>query len=154
MAVVQDTYNAAPATGFPGMVANGETSNRISRNVEDAAGLAFGHAAFAGADDRGCTGTVKTAADFLGFVIADHGQPVLPGGVAADIVPRYQAAGILALGAIDVVAQDAVADRAPVFIDAATGGITSAAGGGANIATGFIFDDTAGAGAIVRVARR
>lgn len=152
MAVVQDIYNAAPATGFPGMVANGETSNRISRTVEDAAGLGFGKPAFAGADDRGCTGTVKTADDFLGFVIADHGQPVLPGGVGPDIVPRYQSAGILVLGAIDVVAQGAVTDRAPVFIDAATGGVTATANG--NIATGFRFDDTAGNGAIVRVVRR
>lgn len=154
MAVVQDQYNAAPPTAFPGMVADGETSNRISRNVEDAAGMRFGGPAFAGADDRGCTATVKTAADFLGFIIADHGQPLLPGGVAADIVPRYQAAGILALGAIYVTLQDAVADRAPIFIDAVTGGITGDDGGGDNIATGFISDDTAAAAAVVRIARR
>lgn len=152
MAVVQDTYNSAPAVGFPGMVANGETSNRISRTVEDAAGIGFGVAAFKGAGDRGGTKVVGTAATFLGFVIADHGQPVLPGGVAADIVPRYQSAGILTLGAMDVVIQDDVTDQAPVYIDAATGLITDTSSG--NIATGWIFDDTAAAGAIVRIARR
>lgn len=154
MAVVQDQYKTAPDIGYPGMVANGETSNRISRDVEDVAGIAFGKAVFAGASDRGCTATVKTADDFLGFVIADHGQPVLPGGVAADIVPRYQSAGIMVLGPIYVVAQDAIADRAPIFIDAATGGVTSAAGGGANIPTGFRSDDTVAAGAILRLVRR
>lgn len=153
MAIVQDTYNSAPPTGFPGMVANGETHNTISRTVEDAAGIPFGAAAFRGSGDRGCTKTVGTAATFLGFVEADHGQPVLPGGVAADIVPRYQSAGIRTLGGIYVTAQDDVTDGAPVYIDAATGGITDTTT--SNIATGgWVFDDTVAAGGIVRINRR
>jgi len=151
MAVIQDVYNAAPAIGFPGQVANGETSNRISRTVEDAAGIGFGKPVFAGAGDRGCTATVKTADDFLGFVIADHGQPLLP-GATADTVPRYESAGILVLGGIDVIVQDAVTDRAPLFIDAATGGITPTALN--NIATGFRSDDTAAGGSLIRAIRR
>jgi hypothetical protein len=157
MAVVQDTYNSAPGTGFPGQVANGETSNRISRTVEDAAGIPFGSPVWAGADDRGCTATPGTLATFLGFVIADHGQPLLPGGVAADIVPRYQSAGILTLGAIDVIATGAVADRAAVTVGAganAADGIDDIAADATHIATGWIFDDTAAAGAVVRIARR
>lgn len=54
MAVVQSTYSETYAVGFPGMVANGETSNRISRTVESAAGIAFGQPAFRGSDPMGC----------------------------------------------------------------------------------------------------
>jgi hypothetical protein len=243
MPTVQDTYNSAPATGFPGMVANGETSNRISRTVENSAGLGFGKAAFVGSGDRGCTalraaptgagsepagnvgtstitdapvvavgtkpgryvfvqirtnaagevigydpdglvigdgvvgteftmggitatitgGGTPTAGDrfyvdvvgpeFLGFCIADHGEVVLPGGVAADIIAQYRSAALMTSGAIYVTAQDDVTDRAPVYIDATTGGITDTVAGGI-AAPGWIFDDTASAGAIVRVVRR
>lgn len=159
MATVQDIYNSAPATGYPGMVANGETSNRFSRTVEDAAGIAFGAPVFRGAGDRGCTATVGTLATFLGFVIADHGQPVLPGGVAADIVPRYQSAGIMGLGAIYVtVGPNAVNDGDAVTIGKGAGladGIGATAADATHIATGgWVFDDTAAAGAIVRIVRR
>lgn len=57
MAVNQDTYATTLAAAYPGMVANGETSNRISRTCEDAAGIGFGKAAYAGVGDHGCTGT-------------------------------------------------------------------------------------------------
>lgn len=50
MAVVQDTYLTQPVFGYPGMVANGETSNRISRTVDTAAGIAFGKAAYRSGD--------------------------------------------------------------------------------------------------------
>jgi hypothetical protein len=157
MAVVQDTYNTAPPTGFPGQVANGETSNRISRTVEDAAGIPFGAPVWSTADDRGCTATPGTAANFLGWVIADHGQPLLPGGPAADRVPQYQSAGIITLGTIYVTATGAVADRAAVTVGAGAGladGVDDIAADATHIDTGWIFDDTAAAGAIVRIARR
>src|SRR6478735_4934351 len=179
MAVVQDTFSSAPAKGFPGMVVNGEASNRFSRTCESVAGIAFGAPVWRGAGDRGCVAVqtlaaagaadagnagagaitaspavvpparngvykvVHTAAgataafdvfdpdgnfvgngaagtqfvgggltftvtdpgvdpalgdsysitvtggDFLGVAIADHGIQPLPGGVDADIYPRY-----------------------------------------------------------------
>lgn len=49
----QTTYTAAPAKGLPGQVANAENSNRISRTVESAAGIAFGQPAFRGTGDHG-----------------------------------------------------------------------------------------------------
>jgi hypothetical protein len=52
---VQSTYLTDYVTGFPGMLANGETQNRISRTIEDAAGVAFGKAVFQGAGDHGAT---------------------------------------------------------------------------------------------------
>lgn len=152
MAVVQDTFNDYPAKGYPGMVANGETSNRISRTCEDAAGIAFGAAVFRGAGDHGCTTTTPTAPEFLGFAIADHGIQPLPGGVAADIYPQYSSVGIMTGGAIYVTAGEAVTDGAPVYIDPDDGKIVDTATD--NLATGWVFEETVANAAIVRIARR
>lgn len=136
MAVIQDVYNDAPAKGYAGMVKSGETSNRMSRTVADAAGLAFGAFAFdlavaSAANDHLCTGT-PTANKCLGPVIANHGLQVIPGGVAADIQPRYSSAGIMAEGAIYVPASVAVAKDDDVYVTPA-GLITNTANAGANI---------------------
>lgn len=151
MAVVQDTFAAAPAKGYAGMVANGETSNRISRTIEDAAGIAFGKAAFRGSGDHGVTAT-PTAGAFMGVTIADHGIVPLPGGVAADVFPQYASVGLLTLGAIYVVAGEAVTDGAAVYVTAGGAFVDTV---GANIALpGFVFDETAANGEIVRIVRR
>lgn len=156
MAVVQDTYNSAPAKGFPGQVRNGETSNRISRTCEDAAGIPFGAPVFRGAGDHGCTGVIGTAATFLGFAIADHGVQPLPGGVAADIYPQYSSVAILTLGEMAVNVVGAVDDGNAVTIGKGAGladGIGDTAADATHIAaTGWVFDDTVtdGIGFIVR----
>lgn len=53
MAVAQSTYPLTQPIGLVGQIINGETSNRISRTVESAAGLAFGQPAYRGSDDHG-----------------------------------------------------------------------------------------------------
>lgn len=53
MSTLQSSYTETVAVGYAGMVANGETSNRISRTIESAAGIGFGKAAFRGAGDHG-----------------------------------------------------------------------------------------------------
>jgi hypothetical protein len=55
MAVNQDTYLTNLAAAYAGMVANGETSNRITRTCEVAAGIGFGKVVFRGSGDHGCT---------------------------------------------------------------------------------------------------
>lgn len=62
MATYQTTYSSAPAKGLPGQVANEERSNRISRTVESAAGIAFGQPAFRGAGDHGVVAGATFAA--------------------------------------------------------------------------------------------
>jgi len=143
MAVVQDVYNDAPAKGFAGQITNGETSNRISRTVEDAAGLAFGAFAFdlaasSAANDHKCTGT-PSANRCLGPVIANHGVQSLLGvdgapatAVAADIQPKGSTAGICTEGRIYVRAAVAVAKGDDVYVTPA-GAITNTANAGANI---------------------
>jgi hypothetical protein len=74
MAELQTSYSNTIAKGYAGMVANGETSNRITRTIEDAAGIAFGVPVYRGSGDHGCTATVGTLATFLGFTIAGSGR--------------------------------------------------------------------------------
>ncbi len=156
MATVQEIYNTAPGKGFPGMAANMEPGNRVSRTVEDAAGLAFGAAAFRGAADRGVTGTA-VAGKGLGFVIADHGQPLLPGGTA-DTIPRYDSAAIAVGGAVLVTVGDDVTAGDDVTVGTGAGagdGISAAAADATHIAMdGWVFDQTVTSGGLAVVVRR
>lgn len=157
MAVIQDIFNDAPAKGLPGMVRNGETSNRISRTCENADGIPFGSPVWRGAGEHGCTKTPGTLASFLGFAIADHGVQVLPGGVAADIYPQYSTVGILTLGSIWVQATGANAVDAAVTIGTGAGaadGIGDVAADATHIATGWEFDTATTATGIAGIVRR
>ena len=58
MSVLQSNFTETVAKAYAGMVANGETSNRISRTVEDAAGITFGKPVYRGSGDHGATATV------------------------------------------------------------------------------------------------
>lgn len=150
MPAVQTTYNESPVNGRPGMVANGETSNRISRVVEDAAGIAFGRFAFRGTSDNGCTATPSAA--LLGVVIANQAISPVPGGVAADIVPQRGVAGIMTGGAIFVTVGEDVTDGAQVYVTGA-GAIVDTVGAN-QIAAGWFFDETVTNGGICRIVKR
>jgi len=158
MAVTQDTYRDAPGIGFPGQVANGETSNRISRTCEDADGIPFGSPVWQGAGDHGCTKTPGTAATFLGFAMADVGVQPLPGGVAADVYAQYSTVGIMTLGAIFVTATGANAKRAAVTIGTGAGaadGIGDTAADATHIGTnGWTFDMTTTTTGVARIVKR
>ncbi len=157
MPVVQSTYPTAIPNGYPGMVANGETSNRISRTCEDAAGIAFGAPVYRGANDHGCTGVIGTAATFLGFAIADHGVQSV-GAIAADVYPQYASVGILTMGQMWVNSIGAVAKGSAVTVGKSGGaadGIGQTAADATHIAaTGWAFDDTLAATGLSRIAKR
>lgn len=53
MATYQTLYSSAPAIGLDGQIANEEHCNKVSREVESAAGIAFGQPAFRGSADHG-----------------------------------------------------------------------------------------------------
>ena len=142
---IQSTYLQGPAVAFPGMVINGEDSNRISRTVEDVAGIAFGLAVFQGVGDRGVTAT--PSANFMGVTIADAGIVALPGN-AVDTYAQYATASILNEGPIAVLASVAVTPRQPVFVTPA-GAFTNVLTG--NTALPGTFDATAAAGSPVRI---
>lgn len=149
MAVNQTAYLDDLAPGYPGMVANGETSNRISRTCEDAAGIPFGVPVYRGAGDHGCTRTPSAGA-FLGISIAHEALGLLP-GQTADRYQQYDNVAILTQGVIWVTAGENVTDGAPAYDTGAA--IVDTVG--ANTAlTGFNFDTTGANAALVKLAKR
>ncbi len=153
---IQNTYAEDYPKGYPGMVANGETSNRISRTVESAGGAAFGVPLYRGTGDHGCITTVGTLATFLGWAIADRG--IVPAVVtgAVDTYPQYATAGILTEGAIYVTVTGAVTDGAAITVGTGGGasdGIGATAADATHIATGWIADETVTNG-VCRIVRR
>ncbi len=115
MAELQTTYTDTVAKGYAGMVANGETSNRITRTCEDSGGIAFGAPVYRGSGDHGCTGTVGTLATFLGFAIANSGQALIA-GQDADEYQQYDNVAIMTSGAIFVNVKGAVTDGAALTV--------------------------------------
>lgn len=146
MAVVQDTYLDAPLTGYAGQVANGETSNRLSRTVEDTGGIGFGVAAFRGSGDNGITAT-PAANTFMGVTIADHGVANVA-GQTADEYQQYDTAALLDEGCIFVVAGEAVTDGAAAYVTPAGAWVDTSTD---NVAVPAKFDQTVASGAIVRL---
>ena len=148
MATAQTTYSATPAAGFPGMVANGETSNRISRTIEDVAGIGFGKAAFRGTGDRGITAT-PTEGAFEGISIIDPAQTVTPSQTTPDLFPRYASVPLLDMGVIWITAAAvSIARGDPVYVTSA-GVFTNVVG--SNIPIPATFDETAAAGGLMKI---
>lgn len=144
MAELQTTYGEAVPKGYAGMVANGETSNRITRTCETAAGVAFGQPVYRGTGDHGCTATIGTLATFLGWTIAHHGQALIA-GQDADEYQQYDNVAIMTLGAIYVNVKGAVTDGAAITVGTGGGAadlIGATAADATHIATGWIADET------------
>jgi len=156
MPVLQNSYTENQPLGYPGMVANGETSNRISRTVADAAGIAFGRPVYRGSQDHTCTATVGTLATFLGFTVATSAQGLVA-GQDADEYQQYDNATIMTSGAMFVTVVGNVVDGAAVTIGTGAGaadGIGSTAADATHIATGWVFDQTITGGGICRIVKR
>lgn len=155
MAELQTAYTDTIAKAYAGMVANGETSNRISRTLESAAGIAFGQPAYRGAGDHGCTVTTGTLATFLGWTIATAGQGLVP-GATADTYVQYDNVPIMTLGAIYVNVKGAVADGAAITVGTGGGAadlIGATAADATHIATGWVADETVTDG-LCRIVKR
>lgn len=146
MAVTQSTFLDKPPLPPPGVVANGEKSNRLSRTVEDAAGIPFGRAVFRGAGDHGCTATPAADA-FLGVTITSAGEVQLTGSQTVDAYQRYASAGLLNEGVIWITAGAATTPGQAAYVDG-TGAFTTSEAATPIPAT---FDDTAAQGAPCRL---
>jgi hypothetical protein len=149
MAEAQTTYSTNLDAGFPGMIANGETSNRISRTCEDAGGIPFGVPVYRGSGDHGCTMTPN--ANFLGISIAHEALGVLA-GQTADEYPQYENVAILTQGVIWVTAAEAVTDGAQAYGTAA--GAIDDTSTDDTILTGWFFDTTGASADLVKLAKR
>ncbi|UPT53041.1 hypothetical protein [Synechococcus phage Yong-M3-232] len=155
MPVLQNSYAESPAVAYAGMVGNGETSNRITRSVETAGGIAFGRPVYRGTGDHGCTSTVGTLATFLGFTVATSAQAPVA-GQDADEYQQFDNATILTSGAIYVNVTGAVTDGAAVTIGTAADaadGIGATVADATHIATNWVFDQTVTDG-LCRIVKR
>lgn len=149
MTVLQSTYSEDLPKGYPGMVANGETSNRLTRTCEDAGGIGFGKAVFRGSGDHGCTATA--GGQLLGITIATPGLGLVA-GQTADLYPQYENVAILTQGVIFVTAGEDVTDGAQAYVT--SGGAIVDSSSGNTILTGWFFDETVASGGIVKLAKR
>lgn len=145
--MLQSSFGSTIPTGYPGMIANAEKQNRITRTIEDAGGIGFGKAAFRGAGDHGITAT-PTAGKFMGVSIVDHGQ-VRRTGVAADTYGQYENVPLLQRGTVCVLASASVADGDAVYVTA--GGLFTNVVGANIPLPGWVFDTTVASGAIARI---
>lgn len=151
MAVLQSTFVEGYDKGYPGMEADGELSNIITRNLEGATACAFGRPVYKGTADRGCD-LNAVAGELAGFAIADKGLPVTSGRAADTYAPLDNIA-VKERGKIWVASATAANKDQSVYIVAASGAVTNVVG--ANIqATGWVFDDTIAAAGVVRIVRR
>ena len=156
MPELQTSYATGPAKGYAGMIANGETGNRITRTVEDAAGIGFGKPVYRGSGDHGCTGTVGTLATFLGWTVATSALGPVAGAGAGEY-QQYDNATILSSGAIYVTVTGNVADGAALTVGTGAGagdGISSTAADATHIATGWVADETVTGGGLCRIVKR
>lgn len=155
MAELQTTYATTLASGYAGMIANGETSNRITRTNEDSAGIGFGRPVYRGSGDHGCTATVGTLATFLGWSIATSAQGYTA-TADADEYAQYDNVAILTSGAIYVAVKGAVTDGAALTVGTGGGAadlVGATAADATHIATGWIADETVTDG-LCRIVKR
>lgn len=147
--VTQSTFSEDIAGGFPGMEADGELSNIISRHLEGATACAFGRPVYQGAADRGCDLTVD--ANLLGFAVARKGLPVTTVR-AADTFAPGDTIPIKERGKIWVTSASAATKGEAVYVTA--GGAVTHTSGGNTAAPGWEFDDTIAVAGVVRIVRR
>lgn len=142
---IQSTTLTDYVAGFPGMLADGNVTNRPSGTVEDSAGIAFGKAAFQGTADRGLTATPGTK--FKGITIANAGV-VAPLGASADTYLQYASASLCDMGDIWVAAGSNTTPGAAVYVT--SGGVFTATSS-SNTAIPATFMDTVTSGSPVRL---
>lgn len=131
MAIAQSAYGTTPAKGLPGLVANEEKCNKISRSVESAAGILFGQPAFRGSGDHGVIAGATFAATSVGAADAGNvgaGAITAAPAVAAGAKPgAYKIVQVTggATGAFNVFDPDgAFVDNGAVGTEFVGGGLT------------------------------
>lgn len=147
---IQNSYATSYTKGFPGMLADGGTQNRITRQVEDSAGIGFGRACFKGTADKGVTATPGTR--FQGVTIADAGV-IMPVGGTSDTYPQNASASLLDMGDIWVLAGANTTAGAAVYVTSA-GAFTPSSSGNTAIPATFIDTVTSGSPVRIRVVQQ
>lgn len=131
--------------GVAGARANEEQGTIISRNVEDAAGIAFGLAVMQGSTDNGCV--VSDGSTVLGIALLDRSAPEIDSTPVDGGYGQYQSARIMVEGVVWVVASGAVS--AGEDVHALAGGALGSTGGTA--LTNARWDSSAADGELAKV---
>lgn len=144
---VQTSYSENLRQGLPGALVNMEGANLISRNVETAAGIAFGFPVARGTDDDGVIASTTGVTAILGIAVRDRSvSPEFPNGFA-----QYDSARIITRGVVWVTASIAVNDGDPVYVTVATGAFVKASGAGNVQIPNAVYDSTTGGAGLVKV---
>ncbi|MBH0112719.1 DUF2190 family protein [Novosphingobium sp. YJ-S2-02] len=149
MSILQSNFGEDIPQGYPGMEADGELSNIVSRILEGATPCPFGRFVFKGAGDRGVS--LTPSANVVGVAIAHKGNVVTANRAADEYAPG-DIFPVKERGKIWVASTTAATKDDPVYVTAA-GAITNVDTGNTAIA-GWVFDDTITAAGNVRVVRR
>lgn len=149
MATYQTTYGNAPQKGLHGQIASEEKSNKISRTVENAAGIKFGQPVQRGLADHGVT-PYAAGGKFLGIAVLT--PTVLPGAAQVDGYAQFVTGAFLTSGQMYVRAGGTVADGDAVYYSPAANAYVNAAGTGIVGPIPDCFFDTSGSnGDIVEI---
>lgn len=149
MATYQTTYGNAPQKGLHGQIASEEKSNKISRTVENAAGIKFGQPAQRGLADHGVA-PFAAGGKFLGIAVLT--PTVLPGATQVDGYAQFVTGAFLTSGQMYVRAGGAVADGDAVYYNPTTNAYVNAAGTGiVGPIPDCFFDTSGGNGDIVEI---
>jgi len=124
MATYQTTYTNAPAKGLHGQISSEEKCNKISRTVEDAAGIKFGVPVQRGTGDHGVV--AMSTGKFLGITVLNPAVP--PSADNPDAYPQYFTGAFMTMGAMYVTAGGAVSDGGDVYYNTSTGRYVGATG--------------------------
>lgn len=144
MGTYQTTYSEAPAIGLPGQIASEEVQNIVSREVETAAGIAFGQPVQRGSADHGVA--ILSSGDFLGIAVQNPAVP--PDDSNPDAYPRYFTGAFMTMGTMYVTAGDDVTDGAAVYWDSSAKKYIEQATGAVQI-PGAFFETSGGEDDIV-----
>lgn len=147
MATYQTTYTEAPAKGLPGLVANEEKCNKVSREVETAAGIKFGQPVQRGTNDHGVA--ILSNGEFLGLAVLNPAVP--PSSSNPDAYPQYFTGAFMTMGTMYVTAGGDVSAGDDVYWDDADGRFVSESTAGTAIPD-CVFDTSGGDGDLVIVA--
>jgi len=149
MATYQTTYGNAPQKGLHGQIASEEKSNRISRTVENAAGIKFGQPAQRGLADHGVA-PYAAGGKFLGIAVLT--PRALPGATQVDGYAQFVTGAFMTSGQMYVRAGCTVADGDAVYYNPTTNAYVNAAGTGiVGPIPDCFFDTSGGNGDIVEI---
>lgn len=147
MATYQTSYTVAPAKGLPGQIANEEKCNKISREVETAAGIKFGQPAQRGSADHGVA--ILSSGTFIGIAVLN--PAVAPAADNPDAYAQYVTGAFMTEGQMYVTAGSAVTDGAAVYWDPSTGRYIDDDTTTSVAIPNAVFDTSGGDGDIVEI---